>query len=287
MSDKLAQLGAWGILVGFCLALTYFAVSDSEIGNGQTLGKRWLKVRVIDSQGKTISFAKSLLRSVIFLVPAFLFGVRKPEAMPLIASLAISDIVLWVGGSTLYLVIFNRQTRQGLHELASGTYVAHAEDSGPLENKSFSSAQWLTLAALLFAVTGALVLNSKLDNKPPFPQMRQDAKLVEQVHGIQRAQVGERLMHSGTGGGPTKDLNVFVHQKSKAQETSVDEVARIILQSDPNARNYDRLSIVFFSGYDIGISAHWNRQEFARTPSDWLQHLFGSLPMQNSPTTHP
>src|ERR1039457_1218039 len=72
--DRLSQLGLWGPLAGFCLALAYFAIFDSEIGDGQTLGKRWLKLRVIDAEGNTISFAKSLLRSVIFLVPAFLFG---------------------------------------------------------------------------------------------------------------------------------------------------------------------------------------------------------------------
>jgi uncharacterized RDD family membrane protein YckC len=286
--DKLSQLGLWGPLAGFCLALVYFAVFDSEIGDGQTLGKRWLKLRVVGAEGNTIPFAKSLLRSAIFLVPAFLFGLRRPETMPWVISLLISDVVLWVGGSTLYLIIFNRQTRQGLHELATGSYVAHADDSGPVETKAVLTAQWLTLGALLVAGSvGAEIVNAKLDKMPPFPQMRQDAKLIEQMNGFEQAKVGERLVHTATGGGPTKNLIVYVHQKSKVQEASADEVARIILQNDPNAQNYDQLSILFFYGYDIGIAARWNHQEFTRTPAEWRQRVFGSSPVQGPPLAHP
>ena len=208
--DRLSQLGLWGPLAGFCLALAYFAIFDSEIGDGQTLGKRWLKLRVIDAEGNTISFAKSLLRSVIFLVPAFLFGLRRPETMPWVASLLISDVVLWVGGSTFYLIVFNRQTRQGLHELATGSYVAHADDSGPVETKAVLNAQWVTLAALLVVCSvGAGIVNAKLEKIPPLPQMRQDAKLIEQMNGFQQARVSERLLHTSTGGGPTKNFVVY------------------------------------------------------------------------------
>ena len=48
--DPLSRLGAWGRLLGFCLALPYYGILNSRIGNGQTLGKRWLSLQVVDAR---------------------------------------------------------------------------------------------------------------------------------------------------------------------------------------------------------------------------------------------
>ena len=57
--DTFSRLGSWGPLVGFCLALPYFAILDSAIGNGQTVGKRLMHIQGIDENGNTIPFWRS------------------------------------------------------------------------------------------------------------------------------------------------------------------------------------------------------------------------------------
>jgi uncharacterized RDD family membrane protein YckC len=288
--DKLSHLGLWGPLAGFCVALAYFAAFDSEMGNGQTLGKRWWKLRVIDVEGNAISFAKSLLRSGVFLVPAFLFGLNLPEPRtPWIIQALVFGIVLWVGGSTLYLITFSSETRQGLHDFVAGSYVANANDYGPVEAKATSHVHWLIVVVLLVLASASVVgVREEVEKMPPMPQMRRDASLIEQMNGIERATVSERLAHTSNGGGPTKDMVVSIHQAVPAQDTFADEVVRTVLQNDPSAQNYDQLNIRFFYGYDIGIAASWNRQEFARTPAEWHQRVFDSSPtIQSSPTAHP
>jgi uncharacterized RDD family membrane protein YckC len=276
--DRLAQLGLWGQLAGFCVAVIYFASFDSKIGNGQTFGKRWLKVRVVDAKGDTISFAKSLLRSVIFLAPVFLFGLNLPETQTSwIVYVYVFVIILGVSCSTLFFIAFNRQARQGLHDLAAGSYVGNADDVGFVEGSPISKAQWVTIGSLLFiALVVAGIGCSKLEMMPPLPQMRNDAILIEQMGGIQRAQLSDRLLHDAIGGGAKKNLNVSITLRSKSvnQEAFADEVARVILQNDQHAQNYDQLSIRLNDGYDIGIAAHWNHQEFTRAPADWSQRVF-------------
>jgi len=280
--DKLSQIGVWGRLVGFCVALVYFSSLDSRVGGGQTPGKRWMKVRVIDAQGNTIPFAKCFLRSAIFLAPSFLVGLRLPQARtPWIVSSLIFVIVLWVGGSTLYLITFNHQTRQGLHDLAVGSYVGICDDAGPINAEAVHDAQWIALGTLLMAVSvAAAILNVKLEKMSPLPEMRQDAALIEQLGGVQRARLRDVLLHSSAGGGASKTLLVSVTLRSKSldQEVFAEQVARIIFQNDAHAQNYDELSVRLFYGYDIGIAQRWNHDEYTHTPTEWQRLLSGSPP---------
>lgn len=276
--DRLSQLGLWGRLVGLCVAVIYFALLDSRIGDGQTLGKRWMKLRVIDAQGNTISITKSLLRSVIFVVPSLLYGLRLPETRtPWIVFAVIFVVVLWVGGSTVYLITFNHQTRQGLHDLAVGSYVANADDTGPLGTKPIANTQWAILGTLLVvASVAAGILNAKLEKMPPYPQMRQDAGALEQMEEVGRVRVRDTLLHSSNGGAKKAlVLNIVLKSKPSNEEAFADDVARNILQSDQRTQNYDQLSIRLFYGYDIGIAQRWNHQDFAHTPAEWRQRVLG------------
>jgi uncharacterized RDD family membrane protein YckC len=280
--ERLSLLGLWGRIVGFCIALAYFASLDGTIGNGQTAGKRLLKLRVIDARGDTIPFAKCFLRSAIFLAPSFLVGLRLPQARtPWIVSSLIFVIVLWVGGSTLYLITFNHQTRQGLHDLAVGSYVGICDDAGPINAEAVHDAQWMALGTLLMAVSvAAAILNVKLEKMSPLPEMRQDAALIEQLGGVQRARLRDVLLHSSAGGGASKTLLVSVTLRSKSldQEVFAEQVARIIFQNDAHAQNYDELSVRLFYGYDIGIAQRWNHDEYTHTPTEWQRLLSGSPP---------
>ena len=125
-ADRLAQLGVWGRLVGFALVVFYFGLLNSRMGQGQTLGKRLLRVRVVDAKGELISLGRSLLRAAIlgaiFLLDSSMAG----------GSWVVYGIVLalWLG--LIYWYVFNRGTRQSLHDLAVGTYVVRDEAAGPI-----------------------------------------------------------------------------------------------------------------------------------------------------------
>ncbi|MCG8512004.1 MAG: RDD family protein, partial [Rhodospirillales bacterium] len=122
-------LGQAGRLVGFTVALLYFGLLNSRINGGQTLGKRLLRIRVIDRTGEMLSPARSVLRFLVLWVPYFLNGVffdAPFETMGMLDYLLGLLIVFVVFGGLLaiiYLLIFNRRTRQSLHDLAVGSFV--------------------------------------------------------------------------------------------------------------------------------------------------------------------
>jgi uncharacterized RDD family membrane protein YckC len=286
--DKLSHMGPWGRLVGFSIALPYFAIMESSIGGGQSFGKLCLKLKVVDAQGNTISFGKSLARYVMFAVPSFLFEIALPVTRtPWILSTLISVFVLGVGGSTLYLITFNRDTRQGLHDLAVGSYVAKAGDTGPVEARPIATKHWATLGSLLIILAVLAGIQSNiLVKRGPLPQMRQDARMIEQMDGVQQARVQDFMLHNRSGGGAKKSLDFSIRtEKPVDQEAFADEVAKIVLQNDRYAQEYDQLTIRILRGYDIGIASHWNHQEFTHSPDEWRQRVLGASPVSNPTPT--
>jgi uncharacterized RDD family membrane protein YckC len=67
--DNLVALGDWGRALGFCIALGYFGVMDSELTGGQTVGKLLTGIKVVTATGVPLRVGASTLRATIFCIP--------------------------------------------------------------------------------------------------------------------------------------------------------------------------------------------------------------------------
>ena len=76
LEEQFVELGGWGRLVGFSVALLYFGVCNSNVAGGQTFGKRLLKIRVVDAENQPVGLPRSFLRFVILGAPIFLNGAQ-------------------------------------------------------------------------------------------------------------------------------------------------------------------------------------------------------------------
>lgn len=124
--DPPAAIGEWGRVVGFAIAVAYFGLFDSGWFGAGTPGKRVAGLSVVDAAGREISLPRSLIRSVLLTAP-FLFN----DMTLAVGSASLTQLLFGgaVGGllfASLYMAAFNRVSRQGLHDLAVGTYVVHA-----------------------------------------------------------------------------------------------------------------------------------------------------------------
>ena len=72
--DQVISLGQYGRGIGFPIAFLYFALLNSTIGAGGSLGKKALGIRVVNRAGQSISLARSLWRTAIYLIPFYLNG---------------------------------------------------------------------------------------------------------------------------------------------------------------------------------------------------------------------
>jgi hypothetical protein len=107
-------------------------------------------------------------RSCVFVGPYCLRNVRFPLDTPWIASTLLLVIMAGAYVSTVYLVTFNRRTRQGLHDLAVDSFVANANQTGPLDVQPVWKPHWGILGVILAACLSIGILVGTLwsDTEP-------------------------------------------------------------------------------------------------------------------------
>jgi uncharacterized RDD family membrane protein YckC len=277
--NTLAALGPWGRLVGFLLVLPYFALFESRAGDGQSPGKRALGIRVVDAFGNSITLDDSVLRYIVCSLPFFLNSLPLPATrLSGFTSAALALIVIGAGGTNLYLLIFNRNTRQGLHDLATSTYVVRVTPKGLVEKAAIWRLHWLILGSLFVTLTaGATFFAKSIKQWTPFPELLQDAQLVEDMDGVQRAGVQNVVQMNSPNNPHTKVLAItaYVNPGSPDGPAFANEIAKSLLEKDPHVTQYDRLNIVIVCGYDLGFASGWRSNNFSHSPAQWTQLVSG------------
>ncbi|OPY76998.1 MAG: RDD family protein [Syntrophorhabdus sp. PtaU1.Bin058] len=283
--DPLAHLGGWGRLLGFCAALVYYGVLNSSIGNGQTIGKRIVKIEVVNGNGEHISLGRSSLRYSILAVPFFLNAAMIPPALltgPLGYLLGL--LIFGLGGAIIYLYIFNRRTRQSLHDMVCDTFVVRTFPKGDV----LAGPVWKTHIVIvsvwfILVAIGAIVMQN-LSQKGIFPGLLATQQAIISSGKVHMATVfvGKTWTVSGSNKNEVTYVasNAVWKKRPANYETAAREVALIILNQYPGVMTKDVLEVTITYGYDIGIARAWHNWTFRHSPAKWKDVV--SLPVENA-----
>jgi uncharacterized RDD family membrane protein YckC len=284
----LSDLGGWGRLVGFCVALPYFAILNSRIGGGQTLGKELTHLQVVDRNGNTISFWRSLARYALLAVPYFTNDITiNATRAPWIATYLLGLAIFGLDVATSYLVLFNRRTRQGVHDLAVGSYVADATKSGPVNCQPIWDMHWIFLGfILLFAFLGSIVLGEIVGQSIQTAPFLEDFRVVAHMDGFRGARMEKQWSFGNKGRTTTLVVKAYWKEKKSNEEAVADEIAQLILQHDPKIQGCDALRIVMIRGYDIGIANAYVSDLYQHTPAEWKARLSETSTVEEPPANN-
>jgi uncharacterized RDD family membrane protein YckC len=281
-ADALAAMGPFARLVGFLIALLYFALMESYIGSGASLGKRLLLLQVVHADGSLLTLEESVARSIVFSLPIFLNGLALPlSRTPLAIVTLLSVVSVGAGGITGYMILFNRRTRQGLHDLAVKSLVAEAGRSGSLATRPIWVPHWFIVGALLAVVmAAATMLGVIVPDTEPFSQLVLDVRMAEHINGVQSASAMRVFAHSNPGGWKLSSLAITITClcKEDEEEAIADDAAKALFQGDPHFQQYPRVTIDVVHGYDIGIASSTQSQRFSNSPAGWSDWLLGASP---------
>ena len=275
--DLLTQLGGWGPIIGFLVALAYFGILNSAIGKGQTIGKRLMDIQVVDRSDQYISLSRSLLRYTILGLPFFLGGSLIPPSVivsPNMITSPINNIIdfIFLGfyGATVYLYVFNRQTRQSLHDLVVGTFVKEI-----LSQQVYGSIwrpHMAVVGAWFVAVIGFSVATTDFSRQ----------RLSPELLGVQHAIQASGQVHAATVNVVNSDYHpssfyasAILKRRPQDESAAARSIAATILRNYPEILEKSAITIYIMHGFDIGVATRWKSHSATRSPREW-QHLVHS-----------
>jgi uncharacterized RDD family membrane protein YckC len=260
LEDSFVQMGIWGPLVGLFISLMYFGVMNSSVTGGQTLGKKALGIRVVDASNSPITLSKSFLRYAILAIPFFL---DEAQFSPVVGdSLLVYPIsMILFGGifSTLYLYVFNRVTRQSLHDLVVGSYVVNQHT----EKQALGSV-WKVHLIIVAAFFVLPALDPRAVSHFADSQTAQDLKAAQLALSNDPAvsyvtvSKGSRIINDAHGGTQTTTYvksYLYVKDRKISDADFARKVATIIVANYPEAQQRDLIGITLIYGFDIGIAS--------------------------------
>ena len=281
--DVFVRLGPWGPCVGFVVALGYFVPQECGRG-GQSLGKRLLRIRVVDAQGRALRPARGAARFAVLGAPYFLIGASLPMGVTTFAG-GIPLALVALGGliAPASLLVFNRRTRQSLHDLAVGAFVVRA--TAGARRAPGPARVWrghLAIAGVLALLAGSMPLfHPRLTHARELDALRllgqrlaaqpelRSVNVFEaepRVYSIEFSGVRRELLIQATIARPLDD-----HVPLSTR------LAGIALAAFPAAAHEDLVSVRLAYGFDIGIASSWTANELALKPEQWADRAAAGL----------
>lgn len=276
--DLFMQLGAWGRLLGFVIAMLYFGIQDSRLCGGQTLGKRWLSIRVVQKNGQLLSVGRAILRSSVVCIPYFLNNATLSHQIITHASIVISLLIFGLGLSLIYLYIFNRRTRQSLQDLAVGSYVVNITAERIPNGLQIWRGHYVVVALLLLSAMAVPLFAWRLSNSSPFKEMLVTQEEILNIPNVATAAVdaGFTAFHSIRGSSTTTSYiatKATLQHKVEDANSLANQIAVVIFDKIPGASEKDVVAINIRYGYDIGIASSWKGTNYAFAPMQWKKRL--------------
>jgi uncharacterized RDD family membrane protein YckC len=268
--ERFAALGAWGRAVGFLVAVAYFGCLESRRGGGSSLGKRMLGLQVVTRTGATLSMPAAFGRTAIFCLAYFLNGVSLTttpgqEWITVIQSVFIGVLII----SMFYLLLFNRRTRQSLHDLAVGAYVvkvrarpgAFAVPALPVWRGHYA----IVGATILALSVGGLLLV----RQPTMASLLATQQALSALPDVRAVSVTANVQLTGQARTRRLLIGGIVDASLGDPDGLAATMASVALDTYPEAKSQQQIVVTLTSGYDIGIASSWRWTNYAWTPAQW------------------
>jgi len=183
-------------------------------------------------------------------------------------------ILFGLQAAVLYLYLFNRATRQSIHDVLADTYVVKASVPGRVQAGRIWKGHWVVLLGLLVvAVVISTLVAPKFMQMTPFAQLRPVLEKILDSGKVHGAQVF--LGKSWGTHGESKYVHAQVTWKGRPEnsEKATDEIAAIVIETYPQIMEQDLLVVTVSYGYDIGIASAWKSYTASYTPKEWQDRV--------------
>jgi len=234
------------LLAQTVISLAYFAILNSGIAGGATLGKRLMGIRVVNRAGDTIGLGRSLWRSAFDMIPSSAASV--PLVLP-DSGFPFAAVAGALGGgfglTNVYLYCFNWETRQVLHDLIARTFVVQ---EATCDRPFAGHTRWGHVAFAVVLVSVSAYVGTKVrqfqqavQGRPVCVQPIKDA--VQSLPFVERVRIDVNPWQPDAGFDP-KQRKIWVYVRDGQFVPDARATARKVLAACPIMRDDDRLTIL-------------------------------------------
>lgn len=290
LRSSFAKMGYQGLLVGFSISIAYFGFGNSKVFKGQTVGKKTLNLRVVNSDYSTLSVWKSLLRSSVYTIPYFFLNYRIIGWSELSASYVGKSIICLSFLIVLPIhLIINTPTRQALHDLFLGTYVINTDGYSEVPlGKSRILPTTITGIIALLLITLFVFLNIR--NKNNNLVVQELAPLKEKIDNLDKVAYSAISRNTSTTRQFGSDeisrsnylrLNIIIKDNliSGASPNDIEKISpvkdaiKIVLSDYEELNNLDYIQVSLMYGFNIGISKSSRSLTSSYSVDEWRQKI--------------
>lgn len=261
--DFYVSLGNLGPLVGLIFVVLYFSIFQSEIGKGQSIGKRAIEAKVTDIYGNLLTFKQAFLRATILFIPFYLDSVFLISEVGFYFSLLLN----LAGLAIIYFMLINI-SRRGLHDILMKTTVVNADISEITIDEENDKSKKKTIG--ITVLTGVLVVTSVFFNSfyngfTDLREARTEIEKIEEVSYVNGLSItnSTRIINDESPFNLSLILvSVKVNDESyldfeEYSNDLSDQIYSVVQQEVPEANDVDEVNVTLTYGYDIGI---WNHK---------------------------
>ncbi|TKG93686.1 RDD family protein [Puteibacter caeruleilacunae] len=291
MGSIFSRMGENGKIVGFIIATVYLSLGNSKIFRGQTIGKKLLKLKVVDTNSNEISFTKSLFRTGLYLIPLFFINYIPPGFYDTSILVLAKQTVF----GTFLLVFFvhflvNNTTRQTICDQIFGTYVINTqayqrqelEESQPV---ALIVSCFLGFFVLVIGLITSITQNVSSEALQGLTPIKEQINQLDDVNSSILKEVSASYAQFGVNDNVSNAkylmVNLFVNENHFRDKISDDienikvvhDAIKIILKDYPEANNMDYIVITLTYGYNIGIARLSRSIHYSNTPLYWSKKV--------------
>ncbi|MBL7669038.1 MAG: RDD family protein [Bdellovibrionaceae bacterium] len=270
IEDWIIRLGTMSLLVGLLILIIYYLFGQSRFANGQTLGKRVMRIQVLDLSGQFLSLSSSLSRCLLQSTGLF-FGLYSglvsafaPTSIEEIAVVLVDSLLVCIATSC-WLPVLLHPLKRGLHDYVANSVVVRQDkyNSSVLQSKYESKrAKRAVLFTGIVAIIDVVLIASIW--------FYMDKTMV--IDAGKRNEIENALKSTGKfqslfvaesfrAGGPPDSRHVTLEiVPTGPLPQSMDDLKPLFVLADETARralgdfqSKHSIEIHFLAGYDMGI----------------------------------
>ena len=262
---------------GFLIFGLYCTIENGSIGKGRTLGKKILKIQVMECSGKFLKIHQAFLRYFVLSLAIFYSGMSA-SAYSISGNFAavtlFNILAVFVLLGTLGILAFNKN-RRGLHDYITNSIVV----ATPTSSKSGSEEEvivpqvntfcqaiaahktyFISIISLFLLISMVIVFSPIMLNvDADFEEMKSLKNNIKQSFDLYDVSVQTEWTKQGSAAG-TKNLIIsgYLRYSDYYNENTKTELYQKISKKIDSSytwlESYDNVIIEFRTGYDIGMA---------------------------------